>query len=54
MNVNEFPIVLFTTETGEIRVAAMWFLLGWLRQGFRPEESYACIYACIALSVNVR
>ena len=38
-----FASLLARKKTGEIRVAAMWFLLGWLRQGFRPEESYACI-----------
>ena len=42
---SSFAASLAREKTGEIRVAAMWFLLGWLRQGFRPEagESYACI-----------
>ncbi len=38
---SSFADTLAREKTGEIQVAAMWFLLGWLRQGFRPEESYA-------------
>ena len=38
---SHFALGLARGRTGEIRAAAMWFLLGWLRQGFVPEESFA-------------
>ena len=40
---SRFAALLAREKTGEIRAAAMWFLLGWLRQGFLPEKSYAHI-----------
>ena len=38
---SSFARTLARKKNGEIQVAAMWFLLGWLREGFYPKESYA-------------
>ena len=40
---SDYAYGLATGRTGEIQAAAMWFLLGWLRQGFRPEITYVCL-----------